>query len=181
MKESGGSRERPSFPNSCLGTLVAETPVSGRRETGVSRTDVPKQEFGNEKATRFISSECSLQVVSRASVAYNWLARRAERPTESRPTFSAFRREAFYRCASARRLSTTPSSSHHLPRRRPDRLVPTMGGPAMTPYHAHNPSHSDGVSWRQSWLDAYPCDMPSVVPYPRAPLSALLDPSPVRF
>src|SRR5260370_22514506 len=50
MKESGGSRERPSFPNSCLGTLVAETPVSGRRETGVSRTDVPKQEFGNEKA-----------------------------------------------------------------------------------------------------------------------------------
>ena len=33
----------------------------------------------NEKATRFISSERSLQVVSRASVAYNWLARRAER------------------------------------------------------------------------------------------------------
>jgi hypothetical protein len=38
-----------SFPNSCLGTLATETPVSGRRETGVSRTDVPKQEFGNEK------------------------------------------------------------------------------------------------------------------------------------
>src|SRR5260370_4580261 len=37
-----------SFPNSCLGTLLAETPVSDRGETGVSRTDVPKQEFGNE-------------------------------------------------------------------------------------------------------------------------------------
>jgi hypothetical protein len=51
-----------SFPNSCLGTLVAETPVSGRRETGVSQTDVPEQEFGNEKAGRekagrFIPSE----------------------------------------------------------------------------------------------------------------------------
>ena len=30
-------------------------------------------------------------------------------------------------------------------------------------------------SWKQSWLGAYPCDMPSSVPYPRVPLSALLD------
>lgn len=33
------------------------------------------------------------------------------------------------------------------------------------------PSASD---WRTSWLDAFPCDMPSVVPYPRVPLHALL-------
>jgi hypothetical protein len=50
---------RLSFPNSCLGTLVAETPVSGLRETGVSQADVPKQEFGNEKPSRVIFSECS--------------------------------------------------------------------------------------------------------------------------
>lgn len=29
-------------------------------------------------------------------------------------------------------------------------------------------------SWQQGWLDTYPCDMPTVVPYPRAPLSVLL-------
>ena len=28
-------------------------------------------------------------------------------------------------------------------------------------------------SWKQSWLGAYPCDMPSSLPYPRVPLSAL--------
>jgi hypothetical protein len=43
---------RLPFPNSCLGTLVVETPVSGRRETGVSQKVVPKQEFGNEKEER---------------------------------------------------------------------------------------------------------------------------------
>src|SRR5262249_51391889 len=39
-----------SFPNSCLGTHVCETLFRGRAETrnGVSRTCVPKQEFGNE-------------------------------------------------------------------------------------------------------------------------------------
>jgi long-chain acyl-CoA synthetase len=31
------------------------------------------------------------------------------------------------------------------------------------------------IDWRQSWLSAYPCDMPSVVPYPRVPLWTLLD------
>jgi long-chain acyl-CoA synthetase len=30
-------------------------------------------------------------------------------------------------------------------------------------------------SWKQSWLDEYACDMPSSVPYPRVPLSALLE------
>ena len=29
--------------------------------------------------------------------------------------------------------------------------------------------------WPRAWLDAYPCDMPSSVPYPHAPLSALLE------
>ncbi len=29
--------------------------------------------------------------------------------------------------------------------------------------------------WQQAWLDRYPCDMPSSIPYPRAPLTALLE------
>src|SRR5258708_6386143 len=41
-----------SFPNSCLGTHSAKLPFRVRpptgRETGVSRTPVPKQEFGHE-------------------------------------------------------------------------------------------------------------------------------------
>src|SRR5262245_12649609 len=31
-----------------------------------------------------------------------------------------------------------------------------------------------GSDWKQAWLDAYPCEMPSVVPYPRVPLYELL-------
>jgi long-chain acyl-CoA synthetase len=31
------------------------------------------------------------------------------------------------------------------------------------------------ASWQQSWLNEYPCDMPSSVPYPRVPLSELLE------
>jgi long-chain acyl-CoA synthetase len=30
-------------------------------------------------------------------------------------------------------------------------------------------------TWQQSWVDEYPCDMPSCVPYPRVPLSELLE------
>jgi long-chain acyl-CoA synthetase len=30
------------------------------------------------------------------------------------------------------------------------------------------------ADWRRSWLDKFPCDTPTVVPYPRVPLSALL-------
>ena len=37
------------------------------------------------------------------------------------------------------------------------------------------------ADWKQVWLDSYPCDMPSSVPYPRAPLSALLDTAARRF
>jgi long-chain acyl-CoA synthetase len=29
-------------------------------------------------------------------------------------------------------------------------------------------------TWQRSWLDHYPCDMPSTVPYPHVPLSELL-------
>jgi long-chain acyl-CoA synthetase len=29
-------------------------------------------------------------------------------------------------------------------------------------------------AWKQAWLESYPCDMPSEVPYPRVPLHALL-------
>jgi len=35
--------------------------------------------------------------------------------------------------------------------------------------------------WQQTWLDQYDCDMPSVVPYPRAPLTALLEHAARRF
>jgi long-chain acyl-CoA synthetase len=31
-----------------------------------------------------------------------------------------------------------------------------------------------GGDWKQPWLDAYPCDVPTVVPYPRVALSELL-------
>jgi long-chain acyl-CoA synthetase len=34
---------------------------------------------------------------------------------------------------------------------------------------------ADRLPWQQVWLDSYPCDMPSQVPYPRAPLSVLLE------
>lgn len=35
--------------------------------------------------------------------------------------------------------------------------------------------------WGHRWLDAYPCDVPTVVPYPRAPVSALLEHAARRF
>ncbi len=37
------------------------------------------------------------------------------------------------------------------------------------------------ADWRQVWLDSYPCDMPSTVPYPQAPLTALLETAARRF
>lgn len=36
-------------------------------------------------------------------------------------------------------------------------------------------------SWQQSWLDHFHCDVPSEIPYPKAPLSALLEHSTLRF
>jgi long-chain acyl-CoA synthetase len=37
------------------------------------------------------------------------------------------------------------------------------------------PVSRPATSWQQSWLDEYRCDMPSSVPYPRVPLSELLE------
>src|SRR5579884_1186113 len=37
------------------------------------------------------------------------------------------------------------------------------------------------TSWKSFWLESYPCDVPSTVPYPRAPLSALLEQAARRF
>jgi long-chain acyl-CoA synthetase len=38
-----------------------------------------------------------------------------------------------------------------------------------------SPGLAGGDVWKQAWLGEYPCDTPSSVPYPRAPLSALLE------
>src|SRR5436190_19398630 len=35
--------------------------------------------------------------------------------------------------------------------------------------------------WQRVWLDAYPCDVPSSLPYPNIPLSALLETTARRF
>jgi long-chain acyl-CoA synthetase len=51
----------------------------------------------------------------------------------------------------------------------------------MLPYPARECSRPETGDWRRTWLDTYPCDMPSHVPYPRAPLSALLNTTAQRF
>src|SRR5206468_1399934 len=38
-----------------------------------------------------------------------------------------------------------------------------------------------GAPWQRVWRDSYPCDVPSLVPYPRAPVSALLETAARRF
>ena len=40
---------------------------------------------------------------------------------------------------------------------------------------------SRAADWRRTWLDAYPCDLPTTVPYPRVPLTALLETAARRF
>lgn len=45
----------------------------------------------------------------------------------------------------------------------------------MTSEVSTRPICPPSVSWQQSWLDEYRCDMPSCVPYPRVPLSELLE------
>ena len=37
------------------------------------------------------------------------------------------------------------------------------------------PDRSAAAPWQQVWLERYSCDMPSEVPYPRAPVTALVD------
>jgi long-chain acyl-CoA synthetase len=43
------------------------------------------------------------------------------------------------------------------------------------------PTRAEAAAWQQVWLDNYPCDTPSSVPYPRAPLSTLLASAAQRF
>ena len=40
---------------------------------------------------------------------------------------------------------------------------------------------TDTTAWKQGWLDSFPCDMPSTVPYPRVPLFTLLEHAARRF
>src|SRR5438477_10190251 len=40
---------------------------------------------------------------------------------------------------------------------------------------AQAPSRPAGAKWHRVWLDAYPCDVPSSIPYPQMPVSGLLD------
>src|SRR5215831_17945289 len=35
--------------------------------------------------------------------------------------------------------------------------------------------------WQRAWLDAYPCDVPSSIPYPSLPVSSLLENAARRF
>ncbi len=45
----------------------------------------------------------------------------------------------------------------------------------MTPFPGLEPGRPETAPWQQRWLDDYPCDVPSEIPYPRAPLTVLLD------
>ena len=40
---------------------------------------------------------------------------------------------------------------------------------------AQAPNRPAGAKWHRVWLDAYPCDVPSSIPYPQMPVSGLLD------
>ncbi len=51
----------------------------------------------------------------------------------------------------------------------------------MRPTEGLETESPETADWRQTWIDTYPCDMPSTVPYPRAPLSALLNTTAQRF
>jgi long-chain acyl-CoA synthetase len=45
----------------------------------------------------------------------------------------------------------------------------------MTTHPVSPPIAVDGRPWQQDWQERYPCDMPSTVPYPRAPVTVLLE------
>ncbi|MBI1915334.1 MAG: AMP-binding protein [Planctomycetes bacterium] len=49
----------------------------------------------------------------------------------------------------------------------------------------HNPEHFAGspasIPWQQEWVDHYSCDLPTCVPYPRTPLTVLLERAALRF
>ncbi len=38
---------------------------------------------------------------------------------------------------------------------------------------AQAPNRPAGAKWHRVWLDAYPCDVPSSIPYPQMPVSGL--------
>ncbi len=46
---------------------------------------------------------------------------------------------------------------------------------------ADGPAQAAVPLWQRVWLDAYPCDVPSSLPYPSVPLSALLETAARRF
>jgi long-chain acyl-CoA synthetase len=53
---------------------------------------------------------------------------------------------------------------------------------AMDPFDlANGPGQASVPLWQRAWLDAYPCDVPSSLPYPSVPVSSLLDAAARRF
>src|SRR5712692_2813734 len=49
------------------------------------------------------------------------------------------------------------------------------------PVFALGPNGRAVPLWQRVWLDAYPCDVPSSLPYPSVPVSALLETAARRF
>src|SRR5580704_12179748 len=45
----------------------------------------------------------------------------------------------------------------------------------------HRPSRAAEPLWHRVWLDAYPCDVPSSIPYPCVPVSTLMEMAVKRF
>jgi long-chain acyl-CoA synthetase len=43
------------------------------------------------------------------------------------------------------------------------------------------PAHAPVPLWQRAWLDAYPCDVPSSIPYPNVPVSTFLEAAARRF
>src|SRR5262245_37397974 len=90
------------------------------------------------------------------------MARREERRAD-RPTYPPASGLIYH-------SSLIPLHAPHSPPRplgRPPQRRPKEA-PVMRP-----PTGYDDT-WKRAWLEAYPCDMPSVVPYPRVPLRALV-------
>src|SRR4051812_13842592 len=73
-------------------------------------------------------------------------------------------------------LHSPPAARHITGRRAPGRR-----GFAMLPHPEIPQAAPEPALWKQGWLDEYPCDMPSSVPYPRIPLGGLLERSARRF
>src|SRR5262249_10887535 len=61
------------------------------------------------------------------------------------------------------------------------RAEPGRRGSVMLPTSVRACAGVDDTGWKQGWLDNFPCDMPSSVPYPRVPLYTLLEHAAARF